>query len=60
MARAPKNPEGFPEGMWMYHHFAQKWGWTPQQVDELTLEQCQWLPLIGQAQDAARDQLSDD
>ena len=46
--------------MWLYHHFAEKWGWTPAQVDELTLEQAHWLPLIGQAQGNAQAQLGDD
>ena len=44
----------------MYHYFLGKWGWTPSQVDELTLEQAYWLPLIGNAQDTAQDQLGDD
>jgi hypothetical protein len=60
MKFAPKNPEGFPEEMWIYHWFSENRNWTPQQVDELTLEQAHWLPLLKDAQSGAQDQLSDD
>jgi hypothetical protein len=46
--------------MWLYHWFAEKWGWSPQQVDDLTLEQAHWFPLLTEAQGNAQAQLSDD
>jgi len=44
--------------MWLYHWFATKWGWSPDVVDNLTLEQAQWLPLLDRAQGEAQAQLS--
>lgn len=44
--------------MWTYHWFADNFKWTPQQVDELTLEQSHWLPLITNAQGGAAAQLA--
>lgn len=34
--------------------YADKWGWTPQQVDDLTLEQEDWLLPIAEALDSER------
>jgi hypothetical protein len=58
--RAPADPEGFPEEIWTYHWFSENKGWTPQQVDELTLEQQFWLPIMKNADGIANSQLSDD
>ena len=60
MKHAPGNPDDFPDEMWIYHHFAEARGWTPRQVDELTLEEAHWLPVLKQAQGLAQSQLSDD
>ena len=32
--------------MALYAWFAESYSWTPQQVDELTLDQVFWLPLM--------------
>jgi hypothetical protein len=34
-----------------YAMYAERWGWTPSQVDELTLEQEDWLMPIAMALD---------
>ena len=46
--------------MWTYHWYADAWGWSPEIVDNLTLEQAYWLPLLKQAQGTAQAQLSSD
>lgn len=35
--------------MLIYHHFARLRNWTPRQVDELTIEEMDWLPLLEEA-----------
>jgi hypothetical protein len=37
-----------------YAVYAEKFGWTPQQVDELTIQQDEWLMPVVQAIDAQR------
>jgi len=46
--------------MWIYHKFSKLKGWTPRQVDELTLEEMYWLPILEDAESIASSQLSDD
>ena len=46
--------------MWIYHHFAEARGWNPRIVDELTLEEAYWLPILREAQGIAQVQLTDD
>lgn len=46
--------------MWLYHWYSENKGWTPQQVDELTLEQAYWFPVIKDAGGIAGDQLHKD
>lgn len=38
-----------------YVTYAEKFGWTPKQVDELTIEQDNWLMPIAHAIDAQRE-----
>jgi hypothetical protein len=45
--------------MMYYESFAELWGWTPSQVDELTDEQLEWLPIIRAAKHDAAEQLRD-
>ena len=44
--------------MWLYYWFADNLKWTPSQVNELTLEQAHWLPLIFSAKGNAEAQLA--
>jgi hypothetical protein len=37
--------------MLAYASYAERWGWTPSQVDSLTLEQDDWLMPIASALD---------
>lgn len=46
--------------MMTYTWFAECWQWTPRQVDELTLEEIFWLPVIKEARGDATDALSKD
>ncbi len=46
--------------MWLYHWFSENKNWTPEQVRELTLEEQHWLPMMRDAADIARVQLSKD
>lgn len=41
--------------MLRYVVYAERWGWTPEQVDSLTIEQEDWLIPIAQAMDAEQD-----
>lgn len=43
--------------MLVYNWYAQKRNWTPQQVDELSLEQVEWLPLLSEALEEAQEVL---
>jgi hypothetical protein len=45
--------------MWLYHKFSKLKGWTPQQVDELTLEQAHWLLVMEDGEGMAGAQLAD-
>lgn len=38
-----------------YAIYAERWHWTPSQVDELTIEQDDWLMPIANAFDSERD-----
>jgi hypothetical protein len=45
--------------MLTYDYFARTRGWTPSQVNELTLDELYWFPLIEEARNAAIEQLRD-
>jgi hypothetical protein len=42
----------------VYDQFAQSYGWTPRQVDELTLDELEWLPVVRQAKADAAEQIA--
>jgi hypothetical protein len=48
-------PEGMPPGMFMRRWFYKTYKWTPQEVNQLPLEDLIWLPLIEQAEGKATD-----
>lgn len=56
----PAYPEGFPPRMLVYNWFARLRGWNPRIVDELTLEEIEWLPVVEEALQLAAEQLKDD
>lgn len=56
LRHAPPYPEGFPQHMLEYHRFMRGRGMTPSEVDDLSLVQLFWLPIISAAQDAAEAQ----
>lgn len=41
--------------MLSYAVYAERWHWTPRQVDELSLEQDDWLIPIAHAMDSERE-----
>jgi len=43
-----------PQDMLIKDMFAEAYGWHPRQVDNLTVEELEWLPRIIQAKTAAR------
>jgi hypothetical protein len=45
--------------MLLYDLFARSWNWTPRQVDELSLDEISWLPIIGEARALAAEALAD-
>jgi hypothetical protein len=47
--RQPPFPEGFPAKILVYGYFERNWNWHPRQVDELTLEELEWLPVYDDA-----------
>lgn len=46
--------------MMVYDSFAETRGWDPRIVDELSLDELEWLPIITRARMVAREQLSDE
>jgi hypothetical protein len=36
----------YPDEQWFYFQMADRFGWTPQQVDELPAETAEWLIAI--------------
>jgi hypothetical protein len=56
----PSFPEGMPSSMLVYNWFARARGWTPRQVDELSLEEMEWLPIVEEAIMLAQDQMRPD
>jgi hypothetical protein len=54
---APDFPEGFPGRILVYDKFCQEMDWNPRIVDELTLDEEFWLPLVKEARTAAAETL---
>jgi hypothetical protein len=54
---SPPLPDGMPPQMLAYDRFADMYGWTPRQVDELTLEEFFWLPVVRDAKAEAAETL---
>lgn len=45
--------------MLVYDMFARLHGWTPRQVDELSLDEVYWLPVITEARNLAAEAMAD-
>jgi hypothetical protein len=56
---APEYPDEFPVQMSLYHWFAEVYNWVPRDVDELTLEQLFWFPVMREARADASEQYND-
>ena len=44
--------------MFTYRLFAEMYGWTPRQVDELRVDELYWLPIVREAAAAAGEVLA--
>lgn len=53
--KSPDFPEGFPLRILVYGYFKRNGDWHPRQVDELTLEELEWIPLYEEAIHEARE-----
>lgn len=51
----PPFPEGFPPKILVYGYFKNNGDWHPRQVDELTLEELEWIPVYNEAISEARE-----
>lgn len=52
---APPAPEGFPSRIMAYGYFKSRENWHPRQVDELYLDELEWIPVYNEAIDAATE-----
>jgi hypothetical protein len=50
---APPFPEGFPPKIMVYGWFKRNGDWHPREVDELYLDELEWIPIYEQAVDEA-------
>jgi hypothetical protein len=48
-----------PPDILLKRWFAKTYGWTPRQVDDLSLDELSWLPLVEQAHDEAVREMSE-
>jgi hypothetical protein len=53
--KQPPFPDGFPPKILVYGYFERNWNWHPRQVDELTLEELEWLPVYDDAVNEAAE-----
>lgn len=44
--------------MMIYHYFARHRGWTPRQVDELELDEIEWLSVLDSAFTIAEERIT--
>ena len=54
---APKPPRGFRAEMMLYRKFAKAYGWTPEMVRRLRVDELFWLPVIEDAEAAFTEQV---
>lgn len=52
---APPFPEGFPPKIMIYGWFKRNGDWHPREVDELTIEELEWIPIYESAVDEAAE-----
>lgn len=53
--KQPPFPDGFPPKILVYGYFKKDTGWHPREVDELTLEELEWIPIYEEALAEARE-----
>lgn len=56
--QAPDYPEDMPPRMLVYSWFSEVKGWDPRIVDNLTLEELEWFPMIKEASHQVSDIIS--
>jgi hypothetical protein len=55
----PKLPAHYPPLITLYRFYAKAYGWTPQQVGELSITQLEWFPLIEEAVNQAQEEIQE-
>jgi hypothetical protein len=53
--KQPPWPDGFPQKILVYGYFKKDQGLHPREVDELTLEELEWIPIYDEAMAEARE-----
>jgi hypothetical protein len=54
----PPLPEGFPPKIFVYGWFKRNGDWHPREVDELYIEELEWIPVYEEAVSAAEEYIS--
>jgi hypothetical protein len=54
----PKPPMGLTHDVHLKYFFAKTFGWTPDMVDELSLDEFHWFPLIETARNDASEHIN--
>jgi hypothetical protein len=53
--KQPPWPDNFPQKILVYGYFRKDQGFHPREVDELTLEELDWMPIYDEAMAQARE-----
>lgn len=51
-------PDGMTEALIIKFSLARKYGWTPREVDDMTLEEFFWFPILESAATEAQNMLN--
>jgi hypothetical protein len=54
----PPIPAGFPTKVFVYGWFKRNGNWHPREVDELYLDELEWIPVYEEAMDLAEEYIS--
>ena len=54
----PPLPDGFPSKIFVYGWFKRNGDWHPRQVDELYLDELEWIPVYEEAVSAAEEYIN--
>jgi hypothetical protein len=57
-APCPPLPEGFPRKIFVYGWFKRNGNWHPREVDELHLDELEWIPVYEEAMSLAEEYIN--